>query len=66
MKLMHPTTEQLLDPANYVLRDVNQSQDITENSEDAFVADISYDMSDFSPFITSIDAGYRYSKSIKS
>lgn len=57
-----PTTEQLLDPANYVLRDVNQSQDITENQEDAFVFDISYDMSDFSPFITSIDAGYRYNK----
>jgi len=58
-----PTTEQLLDPENYVLRDVNQSQDITENQEDAFVFDISYDMSDFSPFITSIDTGYRYSKS---
>jgi TonB-dependent receptor len=56
-----PTTAQLLDPANYVLRDVNIAQDITENSEDAFVADFTFDL-DWSG-ITSVDFGYRYSKS---
>ena len=58
-----PTTAQLLDPANYVLRDVNQSQDKSENREDAFRADFSYDLTDSMPFITSIDAGYRYNNS---
>ena len=56
-----PTTAQLLDPANYVLRDVNIAQDIVENSEDAFVADFAFDL-DWSG-ITSVDFGYRYSKS---
>jgi TonB-dependent receptor len=56
-----PTTAQLLDPANYVLRDVNIAQDIVENSEDAFVADFAFDL-DWSA-ITSVDFGYRYSKS---
>ena len=56
-----PTIAQLLDPANYVLRDVNQSQDITENREDAFRADFTYDL-DWSAIAT-LDFGYRYSKS---
>lgn len=56
-----PTTAQLLDPANYVLRDVNQAQDIVENSEDAFRADFTYDL-EWSG-ITSIDFGYRYNES---
>ncbi len=56
-----PTVAQLLDPANYVLRDVNQRQDKAENSEDAFVADFTYDV-EWSG-ITSVDFGYRYSKS---
>ncbi len=56
-----PTVAQLLDPANYMLRDVNQAQDITENSETAFRADFSYDL-EWSG-VTSIDFGYRYSKS---
>lgn len=58
-----PTVAQLLDPANYVLRDVNQSRDKNESSENAFVANVSYDLSDTNPFITSIDAGFRYNKS---
>ncbi|MFC7292777.1 TonB-dependent receptor [Hirschia litorea] len=57
-----PTTAQLLDPANIVLRDVNISQDRSENSEDAFRTDISYDLSENNIFLTSIDAGYRYNK----
>jgi len=50
----------LLDPANIVLRDVSISQDKAENTEDAFVADFTYDL-DWSG-ITSIDFGYRYNE----
>ena len=59
-----PTTAQLLDPANVVLRDVNIGEDKSDNSEDAFRADFTYDLTDssVSEFITSIDAGYRYNK----
>jgi len=55
-----PTVAQLLDPANYRLRDVNQSRDKSENSEDAFRTDLSFEMSDSSEFLTSVDVGYRY------
>ena len=57
-----PTTEQLLDPANYRLRDVNSAFDIAENEEDAFRLDVSFDMLDSSEFITSFDFGYRYNE----
>ncbi len=53
-----PTVSQLLDPANVVLRDVNQGRDITENEEDAFRLDFSYDIGD--SFVTSVDFGYRF------
>lgn len=53
-----PTTAQLLDPANVVLRDVNITQDIAENRETAFRTDLSFDL-DWKA-ITSIDFGYRY------
>ncbi len=55
-----PTVEQLLDPANVVLRDVNIGQDTVENSEDAFRIDSTYYTDSI---VTSIDFGYRYSKS---
>ncbi|BDX05459.1 TonB-dependent receptor [Planctobacterium marinum] len=55
-----PTVEQLLDPANVVLRDVNIGQDIAENTEDAFRVDVNYDISAYN--INSIDFGYRYNK----
>lgn len=55
-----PTAEQLLDPANVVLRDVNIGRDQVENSEDAFRVDLTYFVD---TAITSIDFGYRYSKS---
>lgn len=60
-----PTDAQLLDPANVVLRDVNIGQDTADNSEDAFRADVSYDLANnefVSGFLTSVDAGYRYNK----
>ena len=57
-----PTTEQLLDPANYQLRQVNQGASTGENEEKAFRLDFSYDLADSVPFFTSIDAGYRYNE----
>lgn len=61
-----PTTAQLLDPANVVLRDVNIARSETENGESAFRADVSYDLTDsnFSGgFLTSVDFGYRFNQS---
>lgn len=55
-----PTPEQLLDPANVVLRDVNITRDKAENGETAFRADFTYDL-DWRA-ITSIDVGYRYNE----
>lgn len=54
-----PNTADLLDPNNYVLRDVQMAEDLTENSEDAFRADFNYDL-DWS-IITTVDFGFRYS-----
>mgnify|MGYP005990414675 CR=1 FL=1 len=53
-----PTSAQLLNPDNVVLRDVNIAMDTAENTEDAMRLDLSYDL-DFAG-ITSIDAGYRF------
>jgi iron complex outermembrane recepter protein len=61
-----PSTAQLLDPANVVLRDVNISKSVAENSEDAFRADFDYDfegIGGIGNFISSVDFGYRYNKS---
>lgn len=55
-----PTTAQLLDPANYRLRDVNQNQDTAENSEDAIRFDFTYDLDRAG--ITTVDFGYRYNE----
>ncbi|KPH65457.1 TonB-dependent receptor [Pseudoalteromonas porphyrae] len=55
-----PTSAQLLDPANVVLRDVNQGRDTTENKEDAIRADFNYYLDSM---ITSVDFGYRYNRS---
>ncbi|MBC6403148.1 MAG: TonB-dependent receptor [Hyphomonadaceae bacterium] len=61
-----PTTAQLLNPANVVLRDVNITRDMAENTEDAFRADFNYDFTGSAwggKFLTSVDAGYRYNRS---
>ena len=57
-----PTTAQLLDPANYRLRDVNVTQDTADNEETAFRVDLSIDMTDSSEFLTSVDFGYRWNE----
>ena len=56
-----PTVQMLLDPANYVLAQFNQSENEAENSVDAFRVDFTYDL-DWSG-ITSVDFGYRFSES---
>lgn len=57
-----PTSAQLLDPKNYKLQQVTQGANATDNEEKAARADLSYDTSDMLPFITSIDAGYRWNR----
>lgn len=60
-----PTTAQLLDPANVVLRDVNITRDIAENREDAFRLDFNYDFVDSGfagGFLSSVDFGYRFNE----
>lgn len=57
-----PTTAHLLDPANYALRQVNQRREMVENREIAGRLDLSYDTRDLMPFVASVDAGYRYSR----
>lgn len=57
-----PTVADLLNPNNVAFEALQIGRDTTENSEDAFRLDLSYDTSDFVSFITSVDTGYRYSK----
>ncbi len=61
-----PTMADLLNPANVVLDQVDIGRNTTENQEDAFRLDVSYDFADNSvvgDFLTSVDAGFRYNKS---
>ena len=61
-----PTAAQLLDPANVVLDQVIVGRNSTENQENAFRLDVSYDFADnalLGDFLTSVDAGYRYNES---
>jgi iron complex outermembrane receptor protein len=55
-----PTSAMLLDPANIVLRDVQQGQNVAENSENAFRTDFTYDL-DWNG-VTSVDFGFRHNK----
>jgi len=54
-----PTAVDMMNPANYVLRDVQTARDLTENTEDAFRMDFTYY---FDTLVTSVDFGFRYSK----
>lgn len=58
-----PTTAQLLDPANYRIRQVNRSANSNDNSEMAYRLDLNFDSEGVLPFFSSIDAGWRYSVS---
>ncbi|MBU2884402.1 TonB-dependent receptor [Gilvimarinus agarilyticus] len=55
-----PSAEDMMNPANYMLRSVDTARDLTENTEDAFRTDFEYNL-DWSVF-TTLDFGYRYSK----
>lgn len=57
-----PTTAQLLDPANYALRDMGQGLGQREGSESAFRVDLNYDISDQNLFFSDIDAGIRWNR----
>jgi len=56
-----PTVEDLLNPNNVVLDQVDISQNITENNDKAFRFDFSYDFEDspIGSFVKSVDFGYR-------
>ncbi len=56
-----PTTDQLLDPANYAFRLSQQTFRETRNTENAFRIDLNFDTEDLMPFFTSFDFGVRYS-----
>jgi len=56
-----PSVEDLVDPANVVLDQVDVGRNTQENSEDAFRLDFSYELDSYG--ITSIDFGYRYNES---
>ncbi|MEL6727084.1 MAG: TonB-dependent receptor [Pseudomonadota bacterium] len=61
-----PSVADLTNPANVVLDQVDIGRNTTENQEDAFRIDVSYDFTDnglLGDYLTSIDAGYRYNES---
>lgn len=57
-----PSVDDLLNPANYVMDNGGTySANITENAEDTFRLDFSYDLADRgTPFISSVDFGFRH------
>lgn len=59
-----PTVEQLLDPNNVVLDDVQLGANTTDNAEDAYRIDFSYDFegSNIGDFLSSVDLGYRHNE----
>ncbi len=56
-----PSPSDLINPANVVLDDVQVGRNTTENSEDAFRVDVSYDL-DWNA-LNSIDFGFRFNES---
>ncbi len=57
-----PTTAELLDPANYALRQVGQGLSTNDNTETAIRLDGLYDTSESIPIFSSIEAGIRWNK----
>lgn len=57
-----PSASELLNPANYRLRQVGQSANTNENTETALRFDGSYDTLGITPFFTSVDAGLRWNQ----
>lgn len=57
-----PSKAELLDPANYQLQQVTQGANATDNEERAARLDLSWDASDVVPFLSSLEAGYRWNR----
>ena len=58
-----PTPDQLLDPNNVVLDQVDQGANQTRNQETAFRVDLSHDFSNYDgigQYLRSVDVGYRF------
>ena len=55
-----PTVQELLNPSNTVLDAVTNSNNRTQNKDDAFRIDTSLDLDGIIGFFTSADFGYRY------
>ncbi|MDU0352607.1 TonB-dependent receptor [Paraglaciecola aquimarina] len=58
-----PSTSDMLDPANYALRQVANNANAQDNDETAFRVDGSYDISDTNPLFIEIEAGLRWNES---
>lgn len=58
-----PTSQELLDPANYALRGIGQGLLEREGSEKAARVDAVYDISDSVPLFTDLSAGIRWNAS---
>ncbi len=58
-----PTVDDLLNPANTVLDAVTNSNNTTENKENAFRIDTTLDLDDLAGMFTSVDLGFRYNDS---
>lgn len=57
-----PSSEDLLNPANYAFRGVGVGRSTQDNSETAFRIDGDYDISDLNPYFSGIKAGLRWNK----
>jgi len=58
-----PTVADLLNPANTVLDAVTNSNNSTQNKENAFRIDTTLDLEDIGGIFTSVDLGFRYNDS---
>lgn len=57
-----PTTAMMLDPENYELRKLTQGSNSQDNEEQALRFDATYENVESVPFVTSVDAGFRWNK----
>lgn len=57
-----PSSAELLNPANYRLRQVSSSESEQDNTETALRLDLSYDVEDMNTFFTTVDAGARWNE----
>lgn len=57
-----PSVADLTNPNNVVLDQLDFGANTTENQEDAFRIDASYNLEDKVPLVTSIDVGYRWNE----